>query len=106
MRFVISVAVLVMSAMASPHMPKERRYGDITVAQAQESCGDQQTVSCCNKRSGDGNNGGALSGLLDNGLLGECAKLDVALRKTFREMRSRRDSLTQENSHWCTRSSG
>lgn len=58
---------------------KEHRYGDITVAQAQESCGDHQTISCCNKSSGDGNNGGALSGILDNGLLGECAKLDTAL---------------------------
>lgn len=93
MRFVISVAVLVVSALASPS-------GDITVAQAQESCGDHQTVSCCNKSSGDGNNGGALSGLLDNGLLGECAKLDIAHRKTFCEMRFTRDSLTQENSQW------
>lgn len=86
MRFVISVAVLVMSAMASPQMPEEHPYGDVTVAQAQESCGDHQTLACCNTNSGDGNNGGALS---------ECAKLDIALRKNFCEMRCTRNSLTQ-----------
>lgn len=91
MRFIISVAALVVSAMALTHWHKEDRYGDITVAQAQESCGDHQTVSCCNKKSGDGNNGGALSGLLDNGLLGECAKLGVAIRKASRESRFIRD---------------
>ena len=84
MRFIISiVAPIIVSAMPSPHSHHGRPHGDITVAQAQESCGEQQAVSCCNKTSGDGNNGGALSGLLDNGLLGECSKLDIALCKAF-----------------------
>ena len=66
-----SIAVLVMSAMASPYPSSED-----SIAQAQEACGDQQTVSCCQTSSGGGNNGGALSGSLGGGSLGECAKLD------------------------------
>ncbi len=79
--FILSIitASMAMPTNSVRQTHKEHRYGDITVAQAQESCGDHQTISCCNKSSGDGNSGGALSGLLDNGLLGECAKLDIAL---------------------------
>jgi len=78
MRFIISAAVLFISVVASPQIHRDHPYGDITVSQAQESCGDVQTLVYCNKKNGNGNNGSALSSLLDNGLLVECEKPEVA----------------------------
>ena len=49
-------------------------------------CGPNESVSCCLAESGNGNNGGALSGLLGGGLLGECTKLDVALPIGVRDL--------------------
>ncbi|KAJ5222422.1 Hydrophobin [Penicillium citrinum] len=81
MHFIVSAAVLIF-VVASPQMHRDHPYGGITVLQAQESWGGVQTFVCCNKKNGNGNNGGALSSLLGNGLLVECEKLDVASRKT------------------------
>ena len=79
LRTLAALFALVVASVSEP-LPR-RRYGDITVAIAQEACEDGLTVACCNAKGAGQDEGGALSGLLDNGLFGECAKLDIALRE-------------------------
>ncbi|KAH9901801.1 hypothetical protein F4778DRAFT_791413 [Xylariomycetidae sp. FL2044] len=91
MQFTI-VSILALAASAAA-MPKPQAdggpYGDVTVAQAGDTCGQDLELSCCNSvdQSGDSTNvaDGILSGLLsgaleggDLGLFSGCSKLNVA----------------------------
>ncbi|KAJ9257990.1 fungal hydrophobin [Paecilomyces variotii] len=100
MKFSLTAAVLAL-ATAVVALPQDATNSgnnirfpvkkDVTVQQAQTKCGDQATLSCCNKAtySGDTTNadsgilGGALSGLISGGsgaglgLFDQCSKLPL-----------------------------
>ncbi|KAI0517571.1 hypothetical protein F5B22DRAFT_645752 [Xylaria bambusicola] len=95
MRFTVAaVFTLAIGAMAAPSsrlVGKGLAYpggGDVTVAQARDTCGKDLTMSCCNEvhQTSDTNSadGGLLNGLGQGGLLPDfsllkgCSKLDVA----------------------------
>lgn len=81
------LALFLATAAAVPQsarqlIPRET-LATMTVSEAQGACGAGQTISCCTKNEqGDQSASGLLSGLLDNvledGVLGQCAKLNVA----------------------------
>ena len=82
------LALFLAAAAAAPSpgsnlIPRDR-LATMTVQEAQGECGAGQTISCCtkNEKSADSSNNGLLSGIangiLKDGLLGQCSKLDVA----------------------------
>ncbi|KAI0157795.1 hypothetical protein GGR57DRAFT_500744 [Xylariaceae sp. FL1272] len=88
MRFsIVATLTFALGAIAAP--TTRSSTNGTTVAQANDVCGQDLDLSCCNKasQSGDSTNqsggllGGLLSGLLQNGdvaLFDGCSKLDVA----------------------------
>lgn len=95
MRFTIATVftTLAIGAIAAPGaLPAGPGFGDITVGQAGDRCGENLELNCCNevRQSGDDIDyaDGILSGLLADGLLTEglglfkgCSKLTVTARK-------------------------
>jgi len=73
----LAITTFLATALAVPSTPGEscpKDAGQVTLKQAQNKCGSQAKVSCCNKKieSGDSynQNKGLLSGGILNGLLG------------------------------------
>ena len=81
------LALFLAAAAAAPSpgsnlIPRDR-LATMTAQQAQGECGAGQTISCCTKNEqGDEDSNGLLSGIANNilqdGLLGQCSKLNVA----------------------------
>lgn len=82
------LALLLVTAAAAPkpgaNLISRDVLASMTVEQAQGACGAGQSISCCNKSEGTANSAssgllsGLLNGVLKDGVLGQCSKLDVA----------------------------
>ncbi|ODM17078.1 Rodlet protein [Aspergillus cristatus] len=70
----LAITTFLATALAIPTESCPKDAGQVTLKQAQNKCGSQAKVSCCNKKieSGDSynQNKGLLSGGILNGLLG------------------------------------
>lgn len=81
------LALLLATAAAAPkpgtNLISRDVLASMTVKEAQGECGAGQTISCCNKNEASGTTAssgvlsGLLNGVLKDGLLGQCSKLDV-----------------------------
>lgn len=99
------LALFLATAAAAPQpgmnlIPRDT-LATMTVAEAQGACGAGQSISCCTKSevSGGSTDSGLLSGLLNgvlkDGVLGQCSKLNVA-GKTQCQGKSSRTSKANE----------
>ncbi|KAL4727847.1 hypothetical protein ACLX1H_004537 [Fusarium chlamydosporum] len=80
MQFYTVVALMAASAMASPQVKRYPSIDQITVEQANNACGNNMEVTCCNtvKNEATGNAVGNGPELLnDLNLFGQCSKLQV-----------------------------
>ncbi|ETN43570.1 uncharacterized protein HMPREF1541_02729 [Cyphellophora europaea CBS 101466] len=74
--FTALTAIMATSVLAAPQAAGTSD-SDVTVGEAAQQCGNNQTISCCNSASSDSADG-LLGGLLDGILGGNCVQIPVA----------------------------
>ncbi|UNI21279.1 hypothetical protein JDV02_007281 [Purpureocillium takamizusanense] len=86
MRFITAVIALAAAAAAAPEVKKFPPMHEISVSEANDACGNNMELNCCNKESdqaaGHGDvskNPGVVGGVLDGlSLFDQCSQLSVA----------------------------
>ena len=92
---VVSVAMMLLSASARSIEKVRSDAGGMTVEQASQQCGNDQTISCCNTSTTD-NASGLLGANAANGLLGgSCTVIPVTGQfSRFRDLKTCSNILT------------
>ncbi len=91
MRFITAILALAATAAAAPEIKRWSSLDQISVQEANDACGNNLELHCCNKEidqaAGHGDvskNPGVLGGLLDGAsVFDECSQLSVALRAYY-----------------------
>ncbi|OAA59929.1 Hydrophobin [Cordyceps fumosorosea ARSEF 2679] len=81
MQFTLALTTLIAAVSAAPvnDAALGNSLAGMTWREAQQQkCGGNQEIACCNQKN-SGNDNGLLNGILGEGLLGQCSKLDLAI---------------------------
>ncbi|MGJ2371675.1 hydrophobin family protein, partial [Salmonella enterica subsp. enterica serovar Paratyphi A] len=79
MQFTLALATLIAAVSAAPGNDRAvtRNLSGMTYGEVKQYCGANQEISCCNQKKTASDNG-LLNGVLSQGLVGQCSKLNVA----------------------------
>lgn len=108
MRFITAVIALAATAAAAPEVKRWPPMDQISVSEANDACGNNLELNCCNKETdqaaGHGDvskNPGVVGGVLDGlSLFDQCSQLSVAARKLPSHWKYSNGSNIHL-SHWC-----